>query len=445
MSFPFLEIARSVLETAPQVAWNPATGVRFLFYWAITLLVYSQYARTARLQKELYGTVLTSPFGQTLASILQGVVVGAVGSFVMTFIGVAFLPDGGGLVWLMPTALALMLINVRLMCFSYAGGLLALSYLLFGFPKVSIPPLMALVAVLHLMESLLILLDGSAGATPVYLQRRGRTVGAFYLQRAWSVPVALLILAVISPAAAKEGIAMPDWWPVLRTAPEILAHPGAVFFPHALPAALGYGEVALTSPPGLKARRTAVNLALYSLTLLALSVAATRVPLLLWVTALFAPLGHEAVVRLENRRESAGRPYFIPPGEGLMVLDVVPGTPAERLGLGPGWVITEVGGRPVTGRAELEEALTLARASGRLYLTVRPPRPSGDSGPTEEGPDGWDGTRGHTFSCPFGPGSVLGVIPVPEPGDRVVVELAGAGPLGGLARRLAGRSGSGGS
>lgn len=429
MGFPFGDITRSILENAPQVIWNPTLGTRFLFYWLMVAFVWSQYKKTARMQEQLYGKARRAAVSQTVVAALEGLAVGLVGSYIMTFFGVSFLADGGGLIWVLATAMVLMLVNSRLMCFSYAGGLVSLSYLIFGWPKLSVPALMGLVAILHLMESLLILLNGSAGATPVYLEQKGRQVGAFYLQRAWPVPVALLILAVVTPMEAATGISMPDWWPLLRTAPEILVHPGAIFFLHALPAGLGYGDLAITCPPKLKTRRTALNLALYSLVLLALCVGATHYQPLVWVTALFAPVAHEAIVRVGNRREMLGHPYFVPPETGVMILDVMPGSLAAGLGLGPGWIITQVNGRPVTGRDELDNELREAGRAGELKLHTRPPF---FDRPRRRGLD-------PGVSTPFAADAVLGIIPVPEPGDDMGLMMTAASPLLTLVRKI-GRS-----
>lgn len=436
MGFPFAEIARSILATALSVVWSPAVGLRLAFYWVLVAVVWGQYRRTAAMQTHLYGQAKSSPTLLTLIALAEGLAVGFAGSYLSTFFGVSFLPDGSGLLAVLLVSAGLLLVSPRLMCFSYAGGLVSLSYLIFGFPRVSVPDLMGLVAILHLMESLLILTNGWIGATPVYLERKGRPVGAFYLQRGWPVPVALLILAVVSPAEAAQGIAMPEWWPLLRTSPEILAHPGAVFFLHALPAALGYSDLAMTCPPRLKARRTSAYLAVYSVVLLLLCLMAARSRPLVWVTALFAPLGHELVVRLGNLQETRGRPFFVPPEEGVMVLDVIPGSPAAGAGLGPGWVIREVDGCPVTGRDELEAALRRAGQDGRVELLASPPeyrrrttrrlRPA--SGPPAS----------RRLRVPFGQGGVLGVIPVPEPGDDMGLVLTTASPLRNLWRRLAG-------
>lgn len=425
MGFPFLDIIKSILSSAPSVIFDPTTGVRVAFYWAMVFFVWTQYAKTARLQTHLYGRPRENPIAMTVLAGLEGLVVGLVGSFVMAFFGVSFPPDGGGLIWVLGVALALMLVNARFMCFSYAGSIVSLSYLVLGWPVVSVASLMGLVAVLHLMESLLILLNGSAGATPVYLEQKGRQVGAFYLQRAWPVPVALLILAVLPGGETAAGIAMPDWWPLLRAAPALLANPSAIFFLHALPAALGYGDLAVTCPPRLKTRRTASHLALYSLVLLVLSVLATHYPAFVWIVALFGALGHEAVVRLGSGREKAGKPYFVPPPAGLMVLDVVPGSVAAKHGLGPGWIITEVNGRIITGRDHFEEELRQAEQAGTAKLTARPPVFGRGRRPASR-----------RLVLGFGPGAILGVIPVPEPGDDMGLMMSTASPGMNLVRRI---------
>ncbi len=441
MGFPFVEILKSVLATAPTVIWDTGAGLRFVFFWFMVFFVGNQYTRTAKLQAQLYGKPRRNPLSLTLLAAVEGFAVGVAGSYLMTFVGVSFTADGGGLVFVMLTAVALMLVNPRFMCFSYAGGLVSLGYLIFGWPKVSVPALMGLVAILHLMESLLIFLNGSAAATPVYLEQKGRQVGAFYLQRAWPVPLALLILAVLSPTEAAAGVSMPDWWPLLRTSPEILANPGAIFFLYALPAALGYSDLAVTGPPRAKTRRTSLHLAIYSLALLGLSVAATYWTPLVWVVALFGPLAHEGVVRLGNRLEMGGEPYFVPSGTGLMVLDVVPGSPAARNGLGPGWVVTHVNGEAVRGREEFEDALDRAGQAGELRLEVEPPafgRGRGRAGwRSGRQTDGARAAAARRVRMRFGPGDVLGVIPVPEPGDDMGLVLTSGSPVVQAAKGLA--------
>ena len=83
----------------------------------------------------------------------------------MILVGISVNKIGG--LYLLITALGLMLIEQRFLCFAYAGGVLSLLHLLFGFPQeLSVPQVMALVAVLHLVEALLIYLTGSLYSLP---------------------------------------------------------------------------------------------------------------------------------------------------------------------------------------------------------------------------------------------------------------------------------------
>jgi membrane-associated protease RseP (regulator of RpoE activity) len=75
--------------------------------------------------------------------------------------------------------------------------------------------------------------------------------------------------------------------------------------------------------------------------------------------------------------------------DGAMIIDVLPGSPADAAGLRPGEVITEVDNRPVRTPADLESALASLHAGDRArigyqlgpstYTTqvVLQPRPSG--------------------------------------------------------------------
>jgi serine protease Do len=56
---------------------------------------------------------------------------------------------------------------------------------------------------------------------------------------------------------------------------------------------------------------------------------------------------------------------------GVLVVDVEPGSPADQKGIEPGFIITEVNGRPVTTEAELQAALKETRSDRPLSLLIR--------------------------------------------------------------------------
>jgi hypothetical protein len=98
------------------------------------------------------------------SSLFNGFIGGLFGSFLVVLLGITietYVPNSqgafaSGITYIWIIAILMAMIHVRYLCFSYAGGLVALVSLIFGFPNVYVPGLMALVGILHLIESLFI-------------------------------------------------------------------------------------------------------------------------------------------------------------------------------------------------------------------------------------------------------------------------------------------------
>ncbi|MDI6908027.1 MAG: PDZ domain-containing protein [Thermoanaerobacterales bacterium] len=380
-------------------------------FWLVIVLVALQYYRVASLRRSFLpgrGGVVRD----TLVSTLFGLLGGFIGSLLV--VGAGLTVSGSGLWYLLPVAIALMLLSPRFLCFAYAGGLVSLANLVFGFPQISIPQVMALVAILHFMEALLILLSGHLGAVPAYVRvSGGRIIGGFTLQKFWPLPVVVLVLVGTLPPGG-EGVVMPDWWPLI---PHGLPGNGKdlVFAMIPLVAALGYGDFATARTPASKSRVSAVHLAGYSLTLFALAFLAGREPLLSWAAALFSPLGHELVILIGKRLEMDAPPIYTPRRDGLLVLDVAPGSPAWHGGVRSGDLVVEVNGLPVRTRRDLAEALETPGAYELFYL-------------------GRDG-RYRRETVIRRPGETLGLLPVPDGDEEAFVEMRSGGLLDALRRR----------
>lgn len=328
-----------------------------LFPWPIFLPVVAVLVMRRRgVERRLLGASPVSFWRELAADAIMGIAAGFLSSLLLLCLGITLYP--GDFAYVLPAAIFLMLLDLRYLCLAYAGGLLALLALAIGQPKIHIPNLLALVAVLHVTESVLIAANGHGRALPAYFRHPRGTVGGYLLQRIWPMP--LLYLTVMATAVPPEGaqyLRHPSWWPLIPIPADLTAG-GVVFF--TLPAAviLGYGDLALSATPRAKSLRTAGLLALYSLALLALAAAAAREGSLAWAAAVFAPCGHEAVLFLARRGEIRGRPLFTRRPDGVPILAVIPGTRAAEMGLGPGMLITSVNERPVRTKAEVLSHLT---------------------------------------------------------------------------------------
>ena len=329
------------------------TDLRYiLIILVVSVLVYRQYAQVRDYERRAFNLDRLNPFMETVTELVYGIGGGFVATAFFVALGISISDAGIAYLWLV--ALALMLINPRFLCFAYAGGLLSLLSLLTGFPRLHVPTLMAVVAVRHLVESLLIWLRGYQQASPMYFKHKsGKVVGGFSLQKFWPMPtIALVGIVVLSSGFELQTIPMPDWWPIFQSGLEV--PPGSMLVHVLLPmvVALGYSDFAQTELPKAKARRGARMLLLYSVVLLVLALLANSAPILSFLPALFAPIGHELVIYWGRRREERREPIFHTDA-GVMVLDVYPNSPAEQMGLETGDVIKSVNGVAVTNLQEL--------------------------------------------------------------------------------------------
>ncbi len=347
------ELVALIAENMPRMFLD--TG--YLIIIAIVLfLVHSQYKRVQSMESQMFGLRRRFPWKDTIGALGYGLLGGVLATALFLLLGISL--SGTGIIYLWFVAVALVLIHPRFMCFAYAGGIVGLSHLLFGFPDIHVAAVMALVAILHMVEALLIRVHGYQDATPLYVKHRdGRVVGGFSMQKFWPLPFIALVAAVIADGAVDFGtVQMPDWWPLLEPGLDVPGGHAMVYMMFPVIAALGYGDMAVTSTPRSKAKGSSLQLFWFSSVLLMLAVAAAFAPLLSWVAALFSPLGHEWVIHQGQKREQAAPPIFTNE-HGFMVLDVYPGSPADTMGLRPGDVIRSINGFPVHEPADLVEQM----------------------------------------------------------------------------------------
>jgi hypothetical protein len=321
-------------------------------------LVYRQYVRLAMAEARLLGVVRTHPREHTLTALGAGAIGGVFATALFIFLGLPL--SGTNLIYLWVSAVLLMLIHPRFICFSYAGGLISLASLLGIVSNVNIAVVIALVAVLHLIECVLILLTGAEGAIPVYVKApTNKVVGGFLMQRYWPIPILALMTAALAPEVleAVTYLPMPDWWPLFASTQNPAEGQLLTYYVLPVIAALGYSDFTLTGTPQRKAKATAGLLCLYSVALLALAYAAQHGLAWAWLATLFAPLGHELVIWLGRRMELQGKPAY-DTERGAMVLSILPGFPADKMGLRTGDIIRKVNGMPVHTRSELAAAIS---------------------------------------------------------------------------------------
>ncbi|TGV01409.1 PDZ domain-containing protein, partial [Mesorhizobium sp. M00.F.Ca.ET.186.01.1.1] len=261
-------------------------------------------------------------------------------------------------------ALLLALIRLRFLCFAYAAGLLAILHTIAqvapGLKDVEVigpvwtmllqakpVPLLALVAIMHLIEAMLVRWNGGRDASPLFVEgQRGRIVGAYLLHSFWLTPLALFVQ--VEPGTI-SGTLYPGW--------PFFSGELASFGLLLLPTVTGFSDMTQTMTPRSKAKQISKSLIWYAVGLLALCALSVLFMPLVLLAALFALFGHEALFFWSQLKERQRSPYFIQSSRGIKVMGVIPGTRAEEIGIAPGEIIVKVNGIPVRDKTDLYPAL----------------------------------------------------------------------------------------
>ncbi|GMK38294.1 cell division topological determinant MinJ [Paenibacillus sp. CCS19] len=349
------------------------------YYYIAVFVIGFLYMRGTWVERRLFSVRLHVWPILLARTVGAGLVVGIVLSGISVLIGASLTAEAA--IWLWGTAGVLALLRLRYLCFAYAAGVLSLLQWVNGFvhlengtgwigdraaslAAIDMPAVLLLVALLHGAEALLVKRQGSKFATPMFMEgKRGKLIGAYQLQGYWAVPLLLLV-----PTGADGGAL--NWTPLLPLlSGEHASSVGWSFT--ALPMVIGFTEWTRSQLPENKARLASKSLLWYSLAVAVAALLAAWLPSLLPLAALVALVLHELLIWSSAKRESEGTPLFVHDQRGLMVLGIVPGTPAAQMGLQSGEILHKVNGVRVRTKEELYEALHRNSAFCKLEVLNR--------------------------------------------------------------------------
>lgn len=415
-----MDIALSTLRSISTAIISPEWIILFIL---LALYLHSRNRKTVNMQKMIMGESMNSALELTLSQVVVGIVAGIVASIILSYLGVMF-DEGSSIEFLFIISLMLMFFNARLVCFSYAGSILGvvslcaallykysggiLKYSDVSFMLVDISALMTLVAVLHFIEGILVMIDGDKGYIPVFSKRDDRIVGGFTLQRYWALPVALmLILSGADAKGATEQIANPSWWPLLHTPFSAGQLQKMVIDIFPFMGVIGYSSATFTMDRKSKKVASGEFIMAYSLILFILAQLSAYFYIFKFIVVIFAPVGHEAMLRIQRNMDLKREPKYVSDEEGIMILDIAPNSPAEEMGIRSGDKLIEINNRAVEKE---EDIITrIHEHSNFLWLKIKK-----DSGEYKE----LEYTK-------LNPQSRLGIVYVPRnlPGEGKVIKV----------------------
>ncbi|MDQ0062076.1 hypothetical protein J2T14_004273 [Paenibacillus harenae] len=333
------------------------------FYYISVLFIILQYRRQIKTERQLFAVKLHNWPSLVLRAMGAGLLVGLAVSAAGAFIGTAL--TGEAVLWLWAIAVVLMLVRVRYLCFAYSAGIIALLQWATGFTSladgndwlgslsaslagIDAAGLLVIVALLHLAEAALVRWQGDKLSTPLFVEgKRGKLVGGYMLQGFWPVP---LLMIVPAAGGGMSHAALP-WTPLFGAD---WAQGWSVI---ALPMVIGFTEMTRSLLPKQKAKHAAKGLLMYGIIVAIAALVAWQLPILLPLAALITVLLHEALVWRSTVSEARRSPLYINDSRGLRILGIVPGTPAEAMGLLPGEVVHKVNGIRIKSKEEMYEAL----------------------------------------------------------------------------------------
>ncbi|NLY47034.1 MAG: PDZ domain-containing protein [Tissierella sp.] len=258
------------------------------------------------------------PILATATSILYGMIGGLIATVMFLYLQVYLIPMD--YIYILIVTILLSFIDTRFICFAYGGSIVVLLNLIFGFPNIDKYDLMQLVAVLHIVEALLIILNGDYQKETRQFTLGYNSVGGYTFSRIWPLPLVLFI-----------GDTM--------------------IKPITIVALLNYGDFTISNYPKEKTTKSGIVLFLYGLILLII----TKLRINPYLAPIVAIIGHEFIIHINKYREKTRTPLFGDPAEGVRVLDIKPRSIARKIGISKGDIILKINETSINDEKDLQD------------------------------------------------------------------------------------------
>jgi len=368
----------AVMDVLGAIAEALLSLVAAPYLYIAVLFVWWQARQGNQLQRRLFHVRLRASLAVAGDRLLAGLAAGAALSAAGFGLGAGLSADTVVCAWIATAVLALL--RLRFVCLAYAAGALGVvRTALAALPAdglnepaasfvrtlagIDAPSLLLLAGLLHVAEGWLVRRQGARHAVPLFtLGKRGKPMGAYALSGAWPVPLLWLVPAAGTGAG---GFELP-WTPLLGLGAHVSAWSLAAF-----PVLIGFSDRTETRWPEQAARWTGNRLLLYGGVLTLAAAAAFYWRWAELAASLLAIVLHEGLLLWSRLREAGRPPAYAQNGRGVTVLAVLPGTPADEMGLLPGEVIVKVNGMPVRDKEALHAALQLQPAFCKLEVLNR--------------------------------------------------------------------------
>ncbi|QFT90626.1 Cell division topological determinant MinJ [Bacillus sp. THAF10] len=354
--------------------WEALIGIGRFFihpvvYVTLALAVMLGYYRVKR---ERYDFHIRIEYGLTeFQKACKSLIVGLALSIITIGLGV-ILPFGTIAIISIFTIVFTLFIKPRWLSTAYIFGFSLFAVILLPSLKVSnsflqslfasieethLPTFVILLGILMVVEGILIRKQAPYQTSPkLFRSKRGLPVGAHIVQRVWVLP--LFLFVPVSNNGVESAF---TWWPVLQMGEHTLA----VWL---VPFSMGFYQQLKASLPVQAVPAMGSQLILLSVLVLLTGIGSYWWENAAILAAVLAVFGREWLYYKAKAADDKQNPIFVQRDHGLVILGVIPGTPAEKMHLHIGEIITKVNNVPVNSVTGFYEALQHNRAFCKLQV-----------------------------------------------------------------------------
>ena len=341
---------------------NPLLYLSFIFCWMMGL-------QRVKQERRDFNTRIFDSSTELSMLLPQGLQWGAILSLMTLGTGLV-IPTASIIVMVIVTMILALTTNVRLLSPAYTIPLTF--FILFFLTEQSIqlplfneyfeqldesvyPTLVILLGILLIAEGFMIRRNGAKMASPqVMVSKRGQPIGRYSTRRLWLIPMFVFIPNGDLPAPF-------SWYPIFSIGEAHIA-------PIVLPFIIGFLQKVQGMIPEQAVKAHGKQVVYFGFFITALAMASFWYPLLAIVTAIVALLGRELIYYLQKKADDKRPFYFSESKKGVKILGVIPQSPAEKMGLLKGEIISKINGVVVHKEAELYQALQKNRAYCKLEV-----------------------------------------------------------------------------
>lgn len=337
-----------------------------LFYFSLFIMLFSGYLRVKRERRDF--NIRNKPGIHELKNLFG---VGALTGLLLSVIGIVIgftLPFYLIVAIMVSTILLTMIGHARLLTPALTIGLpfvtfyilhvfnIQISTFTFEWSQSWFSGIAIVLGLFILTEGILIYINGHQNLSPkLRKSRRGLTVGAIQAKRFWLVPVLFFL-----PVGDLQAIF--EWWPMFTFA-------GGEYSPILLPFLFGYQIQIQSRLPEEAIRQVAKEGIWLGILVIAIAIGGLWLPAILPIVAVALAIVGRLFISYRHRLRERAKPYYFTPlNDGMMILDILSDSPAEKIGLKTGEIIATCNGISVSNKDELYEALMTNRAYCKLEV-----------------------------------------------------------------------------